>query len=579
MSTATTRAVDLPPEILHQISLNLTQHDRTVSVRVCKTWQKWFTPSLWHTVDFKESLFWRSDQLDRLNALVGDLDAQESTHAEASAELTPEAAVAAKIARQGFIRNLGYIRVLRIQHAAHWNLFLDPHGSLNQSKKLDLQELSANFQGPKATDAVEPLIQLLLRSGQLRTLSMQTNYLTPEATERLFAVLPQSLESLTFISQHNIADGEQRPEQDEEARKASLERIAKLPTSGNLDQLKVLSVTGLQMSMTALMALLKRCPALEELDISGVVEGVEDSRLEEIVSKGSAKGWKTLGFKDTWASLGPKTVTAILHHAGTLENFRLCHCAAFPSSMIQKLLCSAPKLKRFDMIPSTILDDIEQRFLMADDIINSDQEWACLELETFKCMIAGIPRPDVEEKSNGRPLTDHPLHDPEQVTMERSRGVQRRVLAQLGRLTKLREITLGVDVLEEDHIGDHELHSEEQELEGDYYDEDDVQLGKQYRCLSMSLENGLDLLENLKCLQRLHIEKMSTNVEEEEQEWMRENWPVYRRKSRDTFWTSRGHQVGEFTDDSLEIMEDVGEDDDCNDATENYGEEERFDWW
>ena len=539
MSTITQTA-ELPPEILQHISLYLSQHTRTVGVRVCKTWHQWITPTLWHTVDLTEPNKWSSVAFIRLKLLFGDLAGRGNSDTTTSKELTPGEA-AAKKARQGFIRNLSHIRVLKIQYGEHWYLFFDPNKGSRQAYKLNLQELYVDLKGRRFIDTLNYLTQLLSQSSQLRKISIRSEDIHPAHQERLFAALPKSLENLTIIFQRNNRYGEELLEEDTEARLASMERMSRLPTSGDLDRLRALSIIGLRTNLDVLMALLKRCPALDELNMTGVAGAINDDRLAVVVFKGSVKGWKTLGFKDTSSAVGPLTVAAILHHAATLENLRVCSCVAFTSPLIQKLLCSAPKLKRFDMFPSYIIGEVETFVLMANDIIELGQQWACVELEMFKCMIAGVPRPDLKEKSNGRPLKDHPLHNPEQDSLERSDFVQKRVLAQLGRLTKLRELTLGLNVLKEDHIGDQELHRVERHLEGEYYDEYDVQLGKQYQCLTMALVDGLDLLKDLKCLQTLHLQKMSTRVDGEEENWMKENWPLYRKKYRDTFWASRGH--------------------------------------
>lgn len=44
---------------------------------------------------------------------------------------------------------------------------------------------------------------------------------------------------------------------------------------------------------------------------------------------------------------------------------------------------------------------------------------------------------------------------------------------------------------------------DEEEAEGDYYQEYDFQQDRQYACLSLSLEDGLDPLKDLKHLRRL----------------------------------------------------------------------------
>ena len=84
---------------------------------------------------------------------------------------------------------------------------------------------------------------------------------------------------------------------------------------------------------------------------------------------------------------------------------------------------------------------------MAIDVVDSNKDWVCLGLETFKCYIVGVPGPDITSKKNGRSLTGI-YNSGTRYSMTESSTIQRRVLAQLGRLTRLREITLGKDVVD-----------------------------------------------------------------------------------------------------------------------------------
>ncbi|KAG0052089.1 hypothetical protein BGZ83_003022 [Gryganskiella cystojenkinii] len=245
-------------------------------------------------------------------------------------------------------------------------------------------------------------------------------------------------------------------------------------------------------------------------------------------------------------TIGTLTVKAILEHAATLENLRISGCAAFDSQAIQTLLCTAPRLKRFDTIATGVLSDVDSCVLLANDIIGvlpisstSNLGWVCLELESFKCKIAGIPRPDIQAKKNGRPLTDSEYHDPSRYNQRQSRWIQQRVLGQLGRLTKLREITLGQDIM----VSSCEVMMEDEIREDDYYDEENLEIGHQYQCLTMTLEDGLDQLSGLKNLRRLCIEKISHGQKEAEKQWMKEHWPVFGKPTKDMFWSSRGHDV------------------------------------
>jgi len=196
---------------------------------------------------------------------------------------------------------------------------------------------------------------------------------------------------------------------------------------------------------------------------------------------------------------------------------------------------------------------------MASDIVGSSEDWACLQLESFKCRIGGIPRPDIRARTNGRPL-EGILNDPNRYTTQESRAIQRKVLPQFGRLTKLREITLGLPNLEGDTIT-----WAEEEAEGDYYQRNDFQRDRQYECLSLSLQDGLDLLKDLKQMRRLRADRMIVRLSDtQEQEWIKEHWPDYRKEAKDKFWTSRGHDMPMVESDEPEM----------------FGEDwTTYDWW
>ena len=225
---------------------------------------------------------------------------------------------------------------------------------------------------------------------------------------------------------------------------------------------------------------------------------------------------------------------AILDHANTLENVRISDCKAFDSLAIQTLLCSAPRLKRFDVNPSDPWELMKYNRLRVADILESNRYWVCLELESFKCFIDEIPRSDIPTDNNAVPLNGG-LDNPTAFSRGKSQSIQRQIMDRIGRLTKLREISLGQDI-----TGWPQDSEEEDEIFADYGDQED-QLRYQYQCLSMTLEDGLDLLKDLKCMRRLFLERMSHRQQSPEQDWMRENWPDFGKESRDSFWTERGH--------------------------------------
>ncbi|KAF9089039.1 hypothetical protein BGX23_006966 [Mortierella sp. AD031] len=241
------------------------------------------------------------------------------------------------------------------------------------------------------------------------------------------------------------------------------------------------------MSLKVFVSFLRQyCPKLVNLLIANGWHYFSDEDLADILTT-SATGWRSLGLPQKAHEpheFGPLSIAALFKHSGTLENLRLEGSSLLPSSVVQQFLCSAPKLKRFDAILMDRSSETDFE-LDASDIVTG-QPWVCTELESLKVRIVGIPRPDLTERSNGRPL-EGPLY--QDCSMEASREVQRRT-------------------------------------------------GHQYECLEMTLESGMDAMRGLKELRMLELGAMEVGVID--QEWTRRNWPKFGSEYRDTFWTDMG---------------------------------------
>jgi hypothetical protein len=208
---------------------------------------------------------------------------------------------------------------------------------------------------------------------------------------------------------------------------------------------------------------------------------------------------------EVFGEFGACSTEALLEHASTLEVVRLDMVPLMDSKVIQQFLCSAPRLKEFDIIGGERV--VEGVFLDAHDVVSSD--WVCTELEVFRCQIGGIPRPDITREIAGRPAIDFIKEG----TLQESLDLQRGVYMQLGRLTKLKELTLGVI----------------DRASWANYGEDDERYF-QYDCLAMTLESGLDLLKGLKELWIVDLADMEESIFslDEERAWVKKNWPRVR---------------------------------------------------
>ncbi|KAF9139518.1 hypothetical protein BGX30_007867 [Mortierella sp. GBA39] len=242
-----------------------------------------------------------------------------------------------------------------------------------------------------------------------------------------------------------------------------------------------------------------------------------------------------------------KAARALLKHSGTLENVRLDGCTSFSSELVQELLCSAPRLRRFDAMSRFRFSQIDvvldakdvARSMSGEGVEGEEKGWVCLGLESFKCRIGGVPRPDVLTRTNGRPFTG-PLHTTS--TSAESLQIQQQIYTQLSRLTDLRELVLGHHEVNLNYV----MFLDEMDTEGEYYDFDnpsqDIQGGYQYECLDMRLQSGMERLNALKALRRVEVEAMAVGFfEEPEQKWVEENWKKLDWNWRDGFWSDLGY--------------------------------------
>jgi hypothetical protein len=250
---------------------------------------------------------------------------------------------------------------------------------------------------------------------------------------------------------------------------------------------------------------------------------------------------------------------AFLRHAPTLEHLEIATCY-FPPEILQALLCSAPSLRTFKTREN---DDYgcqpcEEAELDALQII--DGLWSCKKLKVFECKILNVPRPDVVDT----PFTDNanlvlppgppfgpaaaqdqsPLTGAMLVAQQESHAVQRQVLRQLGRLTRLRVLCLGKYGLcwnDDPEYSRLEIRGIRTMVVDAYTDRN---------CLELSLASGLDELAGLRRLEELIVNQMAHRIELAEVQWMVEHWPRLKRIA--------GLQY-RVCDDELDYGDDVGD--------------------
>ncbi|KAF8933876.1 hypothetical protein BGZ58_006064 [Dissophora ornata] len=223
--------------------------------------------------------------------------------------------------------------------------------------------------------------------------------------------------------------------------------------------------------------------------------------IADLIDRGKG-GWKKIVIYGCYECVcfDSLSAEALLKHASTLEILTMESAPGFSSKYIQQLLCTAPKLKEFYLLGPERLRDNVDGTLDVRDVVES--EWVCTELEVFGCQIGNIPRPDITRTIDGHPASNYVVKG----TLEESIDLQRRVCSQLGRLTRLTELTLGTS-FKSYWGGVPEYH-------------------RLYDCLSLALESGLDLLCDLKELQIFELNDMEVYIRrDEEWNWVKKNWP------------------------------------------------------
>ncbi|KAF9285824.1 hypothetical protein BGZ88_009381 [Linnemannia elongata] len=626
---APTSLFDLPTEIIWQIEAHITTRDRTVCLRVCRAWYDHLIDEVWDTLEIRDRnmkqyemaaaarAFYRN--LHRIRVLKVRHDTLLDFYDHLVNEKTnfndgkDNGKRGGHQDKDGDSDDNNNDKTQKDHAIATERSFQEPPPLISERQILRLEDLSVQVNYHHSLSEVHglrPLLDLLERSPQTMKrfeVKMYDSWYpwTLEEESYLLVALPPSLEHLTLDYRMNrrLHEGNGKIKKQKAAKfqkfisELSLPPLTARTTTGTtstttitttplcvLDKLKALSLRDFKSDSINLLFMgplfLSRTPVLEELLFESKFSICSDAdmsaQLARLISKGSGgqKGWKTLGFQYQYVlydMLDSQVVNAMLEQSATLENLRISAPSSFSSSAIQQLLCSAPNLKRLDILPSKLHTDyeLEPYMLLAKDITEvKSREWVCLGLESFKCMIGGIPRLDLESRTNGWSLRGIEYHDPDRYTAHKSRFIQRKVLAQLGRLTQLRQITLGLEMdVDLGRCYDSCCYESGVSLSDEEYCvemEADPDPGQQYACLTLTLEDGLDLLKDLKSLRRIRFEKMSHCMTDKEREWMKSNWPEYGKEYIDAFWTERGH--------SLQLQE----------AQRLSSEKEdmlKYDWW
>ncbi|KAG0273290.1 hypothetical protein BGZ95_010886 [Linnemannia exigua] len=263
-------------------------------------------------------------------------------------------------------------------------------------------------------------------------------------------------------------------------------------------------------------------PKLTSMEITGSFDMIWDEQLARLVGLCSPAGWKRLSFcfaGEYFSCLyfRNQSFAALLNHVNTLVVVRFEGLSKMNSEHIDTLLCSAPLLKDVYIYSNCCNRDFVP---CMDAMAIAQSEWVCSNLEVLVCQIRGVPRSDITRDICGQPAHKRIQYG----TLQESLALQHQIYTKLGRLVKLRELTLGLPL----DISTSDCGPRDQA----YY--------RQFDCLAMSLDSGLDLLRDLGRLQVVGLQDMEVYVDgDREQEWVREYWPHARIQ-----WTDKSVDLG-----------------------------------
>ncbi|KAF9538292.1 hypothetical protein EC957_006940 [Mortierella hygrophila] len=279
------------------------------------------------------------------------------------------------------------------------------------------------------------------------------------------------------------------------------------------------------------------CPNLVDLVWSSYVSYKDEHTAA--VLKSSRLGWRALATYHT--RFGPLSYEAVVRNGGTLEELdmiaRLGDSREAHQSFFLNLFCTARNLRMLTGPKDGLrhLHEIAAE-VHAERAFNqhiesrSGRTWVLGPMMKYMQMqVVGVPRPDVMCRDDGcelRPWMVDELDD------SRRYEVQRWIYEQLGRMTGLEELVLGMIDICIDDVREyiHEDYGEgavvyPSDLEWDMA-EDGLELRWiNYQSLEFSLESGLELLREMKMMRSLDVKETTHRIGVAELEWMHVHWP------------------------------------------------------
>jgi hypothetical protein len=267
---------------------------------------------------------------------------------------------------------------------------------------------------------------------------------------------------------------------------------------------------------------------------------------EEIAAllRATTMGWKVLRLP-LLTSFGRLSLAALGESIETLEVLRMVGCVHLSQGFVERLLCSARRLRRlegdrdgqreafttglvlfaYDAYKAYLVDKEEEK----EGRTRKCPDWVLgASMEYFQLQIGSVPRPDVIHRQN---LWEFGVRRME-LDGELRFDVQRWVYEQLRRMTGLKELVMGVPDVNPGALAEISSHGESGKgsttkarlsLEENLSMEQNRSFN--YCSLEFSLESGLEMLEGLKELKLLDVKATAHRIGVAELDWMHVNWP------------------------------------------------------
>lgn len=307
------------------------------------------------------------------------------------------------------------------------------------------------------------------------------------------------------------------------------QRFAFLGRCANLERLQLDNIDRIPMASLSA-ALRMNCPQLSILEVKGPYNGGGDN-LGYLLS--SAKyHWKEVYLPDM-DDFGTQAFAILMDSVRTrLEVLKVDGWGDVHGGQFLDLLCSAPHLRRLEGLADGKLRENTMESTMwafAAFCLHTYEGGRCWamgpSMECLQIWLDDIPRPDLVCRRNGEVISRSPML-PEGEGAEHLRyDVQQWVYTQLGRLTGLQELILGVKELDPKVLS-------RRGIAGLSVDpialEDALRFVVPtfiYRSLEFSLESGLEMLVGLKELRVLDVKSTAHRIGVAELDWMHVHWP------------------------------------------------------